>query len=474
VKSLARLSEGREVLLAQVEAKTDSGSSCWLLPLSVTWEDEPTAALPAQLALARVRRGRRVGLLTDAFSLPNFAHQMLASLAASKCIDVDDGSIRFDAAPQAREMLRRPADAPVLWITAEQSNSSLIVDDAIVLKIFRRISPGHHPEAEMSRYLTERGFANAPPLLGEVCHVDKKGERSSLAVALGFVRNQGDAWTWSLDRFNRAVDDLATQEAAARADDITDYLAIATAIGQRLGEMHTLLAQPTENPAFAPGRATADDVKSWVAHAESLLSRALEAIRDRKTWEDDAAAAQANWLVSKQEALFAALRRRAVSGEGALITRIHGDFHLGQVLVASGDVHIIDFEGEPARPLAERRAKTTPLRDVAGLLRSLDYAAAATLAPKTVSGAPVADETRREFVTRLRDRAHDAFLAAYRSATDSLSGLTNSDLLDLFVLEKAAYEVLYEAANRPAWMAIPMRDLADLAVRVSAKPRRTQ
>src|SRR6185436_17951826 len=124
------------------------------------------------------------------FSLPSFAQEMLTSLAAGKHIDTDDGSIHFDPAPNSHEKLQRPADAPVMWLTAEQSNSSLVVDDSVVLKIFRRISPGEHPEAEMSRYLTERGFANAPPLLGEVCHVDKKGERYSLAVAQGFVRNQ--------------------------------------------------------------------------------------------------------------------------------------------------------------------------------------------------------------------------------------------------------------------------------------------
>jgi maltose alpha-D-glucosyltransferase/alpha-amylase len=474
IKSLARLPDGgREILLAQVEAKTDAGTSCWLLPLSVTWEDEPTGALPAQLALARVRRGRRVGLLTDAFSLPSFAHEMLASLAAGKHIETDEGSIQFDFTPNSQEKLRRPANAPVNWLSAEQSNSSLIVDDAVMLKIFRRIAVGQHPEAEMSRYLTARGFANSPPLLGEVCHVDKKGERYSLAVAQGFVRNQGDAWTWLLDRFNRALDDLATKEAAARADDVADYLAIAGMIGRRLGEMHAVLAQPSEDSAFAPKQATAEDAESWIGRAEGLLSLAFDAIRGHQTWDDEASGAEAKRLLSQEELLMSALRRRAKTGIGSAMTRIHGDFHLGQVLVASGDVHIIDFEGEPARPLKERRAKASPLRDVAGLLRSLDYAAA-TLVPKNVAAAaPLPDEARREFITRLRDGARDAFLAAYRAATDALPGLDNADLLDFFLIEKAAYEVSYESANRPGWLPIPMHGLADLAARVVAKsPRR--
>jgi maltose alpha-D-glucosyltransferase/alpha-amylase len=169
-----------------------------------------------------------------------------------------------------------------------------------------------------------------------------------------------------------------------------------------------------------------------------------------------------------------ALRRRVESGVGSVMTRIHGDFHLGQVLVASGDVHIIDFEGEPARPLKERRAKASPLRDVAGLLRSLDYAAA-TLVPKTVAASPLPDEARREFILRLRDGARDAFLTAYRAATVALPGLDNGDLLDFFLIEKAAYEVAYEAASRPAWLPIPMHALADLATRIAGKSsRRTQ
>ena len=140
----------------------------------------------------------------------------------------------------------------VLWLTAEQSNSSLIVNDAVMLKVFRKVSAGMHPEAEMSRYLTTQGFANTPPMLGEIVRVAKDGERSSLAVAQGFVRNQGDAWTWLLDQFNRAIDDIATREADgdAIADEVADYTAIAVAIGRRLGEMHAVLARPRRRRRF--------------------------------------------------------------------------------------------------------------------------------------------------------------------------------------------------------------------------------
>jgi maltose alpha-D-glucosyltransferase/alpha-amylase len=312
-------------------------------------------------------------------------------------------------------------------------------------------------------------------MLGEMLRVGPDGERCSLAVAQGFVRNQGDGWAWTLDRFNRAIDDLATQQANAdaRADDIADYETIAAAIGQRLGEMHVVLARPSDEPAFSPAAATQDDVNAWIARAEDLLERALAALDRRKFRDDEAATAQANQLLSRRDQIAPALRRFARSGAGSPVTRIHGDFHLGQVLIASGDAYIIDFEGEPARPLAERRGKASPLRDVAGLIRSLDYAAAATLAPNNVTAAAVSDEARRTFVMRLRDSATQAFLRAYRAAAGDLPGITNDDLLDFFLIEKAAYEVAYEAANRPAWLPIPLHGLSTLVDRMlRPAPRR--
>jgi maltose alpha-D-glucosyltransferase / alpha-amylase len=467
----AQLGGEHDMLLAEVEVKTDGATSRWQLPLSMCWEDEPSAALPSQLALARVRRGRRVGLLTDAFSLPAFARQMLVSLADGARIETPEGQIVFEPAPNKVEVLRRPADASVMWLTAEQSNSSLIVDDAVMLKIFRRISTGEHPEAEMGRYLTAHNFANVPALLGEVSRVGPDGQRHALAVAQAFVRNQGDAWTWALNQVNRAFDATASREATAesRGDDIKDYHALAAAIGRQLGTMHTVLAQPTDDPAFAPRAAGREDVAAWIERAMELLSQAFDAIAARKDWDNEAAGADARALLANRGALEQALRQLGESGEGTLMTRIHGDFHLGQVLVASADAYIIDFEGEPARPLAERRAKACPLRDVAGLLRSIDYAAATALDPKNVIASRVSPGRRQRLITRLREGAGKAFLGGYREATGKAGKKdSHSRLLDFFLIEKAAYEVNYEAANRPTWLAIPVGGLVRIANRLLA------
>ena len=467
---LARLPGGgtRDLLLSEVEVTAGDETSRWLLPLSMSWEDEQAAALPSQLALARVRRGRRIGLLTDAFAVPEFAREMLAAMAAGVTLEGADGRIVFEPTADKVELLKQPAEAPVIWLTAEQSNSSLIVDEAVMLKIFRRIQPGEHPEAEMSRYLTSHSFANAPALLGEVTRIAPNGERHALAVAQAFVRNQGDAWTWTLNQFNRALDNLASREATAesRDDDMEDYHAFAATIGRQLGAMHQVLARPTTDEAFAPRLASADDVTSWTGRATGLLGQAIDTIGSIKTWDSEAAAVDAKRLLDRREALTALLKNLVQSGLDSIVSRIHGDFHLGQVLIASADAYIIDFEGEPARPIEERRRKASPMRDVAGLLRSLDYAAAATLDPKNLIVNRVPPARRLTLVTRLRKGAQRAFLKSYREATVGLAGMDRGELLDFFLAEKAAYEICYEAANRPAWLPIPLSGLSRLTARL--------
>jgi maltose alpha-D-glucosyltransferase/alpha-amylase len=465
IRYLAPLPGGdRELLLGEVETQTDGETQRWFLPLTVIWDDEPHVALPNQLALARVRRGRRTGLLTDAFSLPTFAHATLSALAQSRTVEAAENRIVFEPGDGAETTLQRPDNAPVLWLTAEQSNSSLIVDDAVVLKIFRRVSSGTHPEAEMSRYLTVNGFANTPALFGEVVRISPQNRRSTLAVVQSFIRNQGDAWTWTLDQFNRTLEDLSTREEGGeqRADHSADYITVAAAIGKRLGEMHAVLATPTDDAAFAPAVASESDIDAWLERAAALLDRAL-ALLKRTAWQDETLEARANRLLSQHAALSRALRELCKAGLGSPMTRVHGDFHLGQVLVASGDVYIIDFEGEPGQPLDSRRAKSSPLRDVAGLMRSFDYAAATTLDPNNVTAARLSAEDREAFLTRLRDRAQEAFLNAYFAA---VSMERNIRLLDFFLIEKAAYELGYEVANRPAWLTIPLNGLSRIADRI--------
>jgi maltose alpha-D-glucosyltransferase/alpha-amylase len=457
----------RDVLLCEIDVKTDQETSHWLLPLSLLWESETAGALPTQLAVAGIRSGRRVGLLTDAFALPNFAHGIVATLAAATEVTIPEGVLQFRPSPWARDILASSADGDVNWLSAEQSNSSLTIGNTIMLKVLRRISAGEHPESEMGRYLSASGFAHGSQFLGDIVRVDAQGNHFTLAIAQGFVQNQGDAWSWLLDHLTRAVDALGTQdEGNEKGGLLTDCESLCATIGTRLGEMHRVLSQPTHELAFVPEVATAQDARAWAGAATRRLHGALDVLARREQWERPEDRERATELRAQRKRLKRAIESLARTGVGSAKIRIHGDFHLGQVLVASGDAVIIDFEGEPARPLSERRSKASPLRDVAGLLRSIDYAAAARIEQKGVGAVPVSDEQKNELIDQFRARASHAFLDSYGAAVGSDGGTREQRLLDLFLLEKAAYEIVYEANNRPTWIAVPMAGLATMSARV--------
>jgi maltose alpha-D-glucosyltransferase/alpha-amylase len=463
-----------EFLLAELDVETDAGTDTYQVPLGIVWEDEAVGPLPAQLALARVRRGRRIGFLTDAFAADALPQAVLRGLRAEARLKLTEGELRFVPTSQLAAVEIAP-DAQIQRLSAEQSNSSLFVGDAAMLKILRRVTAGIHPEAEMSRYLTEAGYANTPPLLGEVVHVSDDGTPHTLMLMQGFVRNQGDAWGWTLDYLARVVEDLTVIDATPEQTDdaLIAYCSFAATVGTRLGELHAVLSAETDDPAFAPAPITARETGAWAKDIRGQVSRAMQALGRVEAWTDPAAEADADSLRAGQDALMHAIDRLAAAAQGALMTRIHGDFHLGQVLVVQGDAYLIDFEGEPARPLAERRAKGSPMRDVAGAIRSFDYAAATAAAGRAMATTR-AGERRVVILERFREAAVDAFLQAYRATHAAaprrwIPEGAEQDLLDLFLIQKAAYEISYEAANRVTWLPIPLRGLAALAQRLTAK-----
>jgi maltose alpha-D-glucosyltransferase / alpha-amylase len=300
----------------------------------------------------------------------------------------------------------------------------------------------------------------------------------TLVILQGFIDNQGDAWNYALDYLRRTVDELAVSvdteqnmpEHEKEVEGFHGYGNIAGIIGQRLGELHVALASPTEDEAFAPQRATKEDVKGWVDGTLQLLESALDILKQKigDFSEHDRFLAQS--LLDRRDMLVDAVKKLVPPEADALCIRIHGDFHLGQVLMASGDAYLIDFEGEPARALEERRRKTSPLRDVAGLMRSLSYASAAAQSTTENAPAQTADRKRALF-ERLRAFAEESFLRQYTEAIASSPETIAAPnvfqpLLDLFLIEKAAYEIRYEAANRPTWIGLPLRGLASLASRL--------
>jgi maltose alpha-D-glucosyltransferase/alpha-amylase len=466
---------GGRVVMAEAEVGLGRGIERYSLPLATVDEGDAVTALPSQLALGRFRRGRRVGFITDGFASDAFAHAVIAALRAGSTIPIGDAQVgeggdelRF----ASTSLLAKtpPKDDEIRRFSAEQSNSSLSIGDAMVLKIIRRLTPGIHPEVEMTRYLTEAGVEGIASLLG---YAERGAGDTAVTMLIvqSFVRNQGDAWTWTLDWLRRAM-----SEAEAGHEDTADpfagYVGFASAIGRRLAEIHAALAAPTEDPAFSPEPVTQKDISGWAASAAAQLEAVLDSLAHRETWDSDETAALAGSLVDQKQKLLQAVKRLG-SGDGALLkTRVHGDFHLGQILVAQGDAVIIDFEGEPARSLAERRAKTSPLKDVAGLLRSFDYAAATLPRESAMQDMPSV-ERRLAAIDFWQRAATTAFLDAYHTVAESgphpwVRAEGEQDVMDIFLIEKVAYEIGYELANRPAWLPVPLRGLEGLAGRLLA------
>ena len=373
------------------------------------------------------------GGIDDALGDVEFCRALLDLLARAGTAAGDRGEIRGVPAAGLAERWPSgpPAEVTARRIGGEQSNTSVVLGDAFVLKQFRRLSEGINPEAEITRFLTERtAFRNTPRLAGHLEYRDARGGTTTLAVVQALVPDSVDGWQWVLARLREPDGAGATVRALGR-------------LGERTGELHQALASDTTDPAFAPEPITKGDVAAWTDAVAAQLAAARAAVPGEGVAVDlDALRAGLAPLIGREK------------------IRHHGDFHLGQTLYrpADGDWTIIDFEGEPVRPLDERRRKHVALRDVAGMLRSIDYAAASGPAP---AAAWPADATR-------------AFLEGYRAAVAAAPFVPSSDeafrdVVAAFELEKAAYEIVYEANNRPDWIEIPRRGLLTAAARLAGR-----
>jgi len=443
----APLPDAADLWFTQIEVSTGREMALYNLPFGIAWEGAEQGPFASNLALARVRRGRTVGLLTDGFALASFPCAVLTALQEKLTLPFGDGTLRFTA---YADFDVQPGATPE-WLSAEQSNSSVLLEQQAVLKLLRKIQPGVHPDIEMVRYLTDHGFANVPPILGEVTQWEQ-GVSSVVMIVQRFVYNQGDGWQWTLGVLER----LATSEKFT----FSNYENFAAKLGTRLAEMHAVLARSTDDQAFAPEPVDEDYADALARRVTDGLDRAAALIQ---ACENAQLLEAASLLLERRDALAGRLREVAHAAVGRVRTRIHGDLHLGQLLVTGNDVMFIDFEGEPARSMDERRAKDLAIRDVAGILRSFDYAAAVAEAARPAAADSEGVRTTERYA-RFRDAAAAAFLDAYAAGGEAM----DDALLDLFLIDKAAYEVAYEAANRPDWLHVPVAGLVRAAARLLA------
>jgi len=442
---------------------TDSEPETYLLPLAVAQArrsdegDSRTAAL-----IARLRDGC---LLYEPVADPAFSSALLEIIGRRRRLKGERGTLAGLTTREFRE-LRGSDPLEGQLLKTEQSNTAITYDQRLFLKLFRKLEPGINTDLEVLRFLNEETlFANTPRVAGALEY-----ESMTAGILQGYSANSGDAWKYTLDSISRFFDHILSDSHAAEqmkhgnADLIGGYLSDADLLGRRTAEMHLALASRDDIPAFAPEPFTPHYQRSIY---QSMRTQAVQTLQLLRRRAKDIPEAQ---MVIAREAELQERFRAVLDGRiGGQRIRTHGDYHLGQVLHTGNDFVIIDFEGEPLRPLSERRIKRSALRDVAGMLRSFHYAPYAVVfgqAPGVVIRAE--DEPLlNAAATFWHHTVSTAFVTAYLTASTGAAHLPESRdelrvLLDAYTLEKALYEIVYELSNRPEWLRIPIRGVLEL------------
>ncbi len=478
--------------LALVEVRFDSGlPDTYQLPLAMAFGEageELRRAAPTA-GIAGVISTGASGLLHDGVFDDKACAELLSLIENARQIKAHRGQIQGVCGEAFQEILRRTKEPlQVRRGSAEQSNTSILFGDAFILKLFRRLEAGVNPDCEIGRYLTEKtNFNGIPPFAGLIEYaLPGAAEITTLAMLQGLVANEGDGWKWTVEELNRFYETSAAvtfpEDASAELGDPLDlserptsqlardhvgiYLDSAAILGRRTAELHLALASPTDDSAFSPEPMTLENLLPLLADIRRQAVGVFDVLKERVSYLPDEVIEIAASALSRRRRILDYLGLVKFDGLQTQRIRIHGDYHLGQVLRVKTDFVILDFEGEPARSLEYRRSKQCALKDVAGMLRSFSYAAYGTLINYTARHPE--DLARLEPWARLWEQFVAAeFLRAYRDTAHGAAFLPSSTadfrkLLDVFLLEKALYEILYELNSRPGWVRIPMLGLMSL------------
>jgi maltose alpha-D-glucosyltransferase/alpha-amylase len=403
----------------------------------------------------------------DAFADEAFARALVAAIGEGRELPTARGTLRFSATGAFAELGGgNIAELGVTPSRGQSSNTTVNLGDRLFLKGYRRLSAGVNPELEMGRFLTDVArFPNTVPVAGALEYVATDGTSTTLALLQAYVANQGDAWQYTLDYLEDFLEEARTATEPPPADAHGAYLDLMRTLGHRTGELHLALAQRTGDPAFDPEAVTDADLAAWAARVREEMVSTFNLLQQRLDQLHSPALDDARALLDARDAGFARVDAARLRTE-TVKTRYHGDYHLGQVLLRNNDFVITDFEGEPARPLAQRREKHSPLRDVAGMLRSFNYAQRAAVL--RVKAARPDDYARLDRLAQTWEtQCRAAFLEAYRLTTQTGTLYRSFEdlvgLLELFELEKALYELRYELNNRPDWVRVPLAGIQALS-----------
>ncbi len=459
-------SNGWLLALLDVEGGTDTAR--YFAPLAMAWDDtdEERARTLAASAVARVRQQANVGVMGDAFADELFCRAVVLAMAADREIPTASGKLCFTHTSAFAEIAGDdPAALPVARPKAQSSNTLVTLGDRLFLKGYRRLRTGVNPEYEIGRFLTEVAkFPNCVQVAGVLEHRANDGAVTTLAVSQAYVSNQGDGWAYTQDYLVRFFEQARHSVEPMPHDVHGAYLELMRTLGTRTAEMHLAFATSSGDPAFEPEPLADADMQADLRAVTEEASRTLDMLQAAQDRLQGPAATEAGALLAMRAGIERRITQFAASAAALLKTRTHGDYHLAQVLVAKNDFIIIDFEGEPGRSFEDRRTKRSPLRDVAGMLRSFGYARAngvrtvAHTDDDTAALSPMAQEwevqARAAFLHAYRERTQGSVLAAELEPGEGLLGL--------FELQKALYELRYELDNRPDWVRIPLQGILGL------------
>jgi maltose alpha-D-glucosyltransferase/alpha-amylase len=479
-------------VLVLLEVLFDTGrTDVYLLPLALSFAvaAEQLQKNSPNTIISSVISGRESGLLHDAVFDDGTCSELLSFIENAEELEGHRGRVRATPGKSFRDILGTASmPLPVRRGSAEQSNTSILYGDRFILKLLRRQEPGLNPDAEIGQYLTDRAhFDRVPPFAGLIEYQPREdAEPWTLAMLQGLVANEGDGWTWTTEELERYFEtcaglpfpeglrsgpedlvELSEKPAPQLArDHVGIYLDSATTLGSRTAELHLALASATDDPAFAPEAVPTEDFQALLADFQEHASSVLDALKERVPYLPDDMLEIAAAVLSRRTRILDHFKALRAGTFRTWRTRVHGDYHLGQVLKVKTDFVILDFEGEPARPLPARRAKHSPLKDVAGMLRSFGYAAYSSLI--NFSARRAGDRASLEPWAQLWERCVAAeFLRAYRQTAQGAVFLPENienfrKLLGIFLVDKALYEVLYELNARPDWVRIPLMGIMSL------------
>jgi maltose alpha-D-glucosyltransferase/alpha-amylase len=432
----------RDVVLAEIEAEIAGTTERYLMPLCIAWEDQHPPAIAEQLALTRVRQGRRVGFLTDAAVLDGLAAGVVRALREDGPVPLPDGGAIVFSRTDRLDGVTVERGATAELIEADEPAANLVITSQVAVKLFRHMTFGHTAEEEMARHLTALGLPHVPPLLGAVTRTDPAGAKAPLALVYGHMQHQGNAADWTMAQLQRALDAAASTVDGARQrfeDEIAGMMALLRNMGRRLGELHAALSIPSDDVSFTPQEASPEARAMWRTRAEATFAAALDVI-SRLPASDGARPSRLADLHGARAALVERLGA-LYSGAALPVIRIHGRCDLHHMLVAGGDALIVGALGGLEGVPEGERAPQSPWRDVAELLAALERAAARSIAGGEAGAARDAPELRAELVAAFLTRAERAVLGGYLERAPT--GATSSRAFaDAFVLEALAHMVV--------------------------------